>query len=153
MPNQIFTPETRERLYQTLIAKAHGDERITAAAAVGSASVGREDRWSDIDLALGLAETTDMLEVIADWTEGMYRNHGAVHHLDVWHGITCIRVFLLADTLQVDIAFRPAPDFRATGPTFWLLFGQVNDRLPAPPPDPAELIGLGWIYALHVRSR
>jgi len=152
MPDQMFTSQTRERLHQTLIARARSDDRITAAAVVGSASVGREDRWSDIDLALGLAETADMPEVIADWTEGMYRDHGAVHHLDVWRGISCIRVFLLADTLQVDIAFRPPPDFRATGPTFRLLFGEASDRPPAPPPDLAELIGLGWVYALHVRS-
>jgi hypothetical protein len=151
MPDQMFTPETRERLYQTLIVKARGDDRITAAAVVGSASVGREDRWSDIDLALGLAETAEMSEVMADWTRGMYRDHGAVHHLDVWRGVTCIRVFLLADTLQVDIAFRPAPDFRATGPTFRLLFGHTSER-PQAPPNPAELIGLGWVYALHVRS-
>lgn len=152
MPDQMFTPQTRERLYQTLIARAHSDDRITAAAVVGSASIGREDRWSDIDLALGLAETADMAEVMVDWTEGMYHDHGAVHHLDVWRGISCIRVFLLADTLQVDLAFRPASDFRATSSTFRLLFGEASDRPPASPPDSAELIGLGWVYALHVRS-
>jgi len=152
MPDQMFTPETRQRLHETLIAKARSDERITAAAVVGSASVGREDRWSDIDLALGLAETAEMSEVIADWTEEMYRDHGAVHHLDVWRGPSCIRVFLLADTLQVDIAFRPPPDFRATSSTFRLLFGEASDQPPAPPPDADELIGLGWVYALHVRS-
>lgn len=152
MSGTIFTPSQRERLREALVAKARSDDRITAAAVVGSASVGREDRWSDIDLALGLAETADMPAVMADWTEAMYRDHGAVHHLDVWRGPSCVRVFLLADTLQVDIAFRPAPDFRATGPTFRLLFGQADDRPLPPPPDPAELIGLGWVYALHVRS-
>lgn len=152
MPDQIFTPKMRERLLETLIARARSDDRITAAAVTGSASIGHEDRWSDIDLALGLAEYADMPTIIADWNEWMYRNHGAVHHLDVWRGVTCFRVFLLADTLQVDLAFRPAPDFGATAPTFRLLFGQANDRPPAPPPDPTELIGLGWLYALHVRS-
>ncbi len=53
---------------------------------------------------------------------------------------------------QVDIAFRPPPDFRATSSTFRLLFGEASDRLPAPPPDADELIGLAWVYALHVRS-
>ncbi len=152
MPDGLFTPQAREGLFETLVAKARSDDRITAAAVVGSASVGREDRWSDIDLALRLNESADMPTVIADWTEAMYHDHGAVHHLDVWRGPSCIRVFLLADTLQVDIAFRPAPDFRATGPTFRLLFGRADDRPPPPPPDPAELIGLGWVYALHVRS-
>lgn len=152
MSEQLFTPETRERLRQALVARARSDERVTAAAVVGSASVGREDRWSDIDLALGLAETAEMSGVMADWTEEMYRDHGAVHHLDVWRGPSCVRVFLLADTLQVDIAFRPPPDFRATSSTFRLLFGETSDRPPAPPLDADEFIGLGWVYALHVRS-
>ncbi len=83
MPEQIFTPQRRERLRQTLIAKARSDDRVTAAAVVGSASIRREDRWSDIDLALGLAGTAEISEVIAAWTEKMYRDHGTVHHLDV----------------------------------------------------------------------
>ena len=71
MPYPMFTPQTRERLREALIARARSDDRITAAAVVGSASVGREDRWSDIDLALSLAEATDMPTVMADWTEWM----------------------------------------------------------------------------------
>ena len=152
MPDLIFTPQRRERLFDTLVAKARSDDRIIAAAVVGSASVGREDRWSDLDLALGLAEAAEMSEIMADWTETMYRDHGTVHHLDVWRGPSCFRVFLLADTLQVDVAFRPPPDFRATSSTFRLLFGEASDHPPAPPPDANELIGLGWVYALHVRS-
>ncbi len=99
MADRIFTPETRERLHETLVSKARGNDRVTAAAIVGSASVGQEDRWSDIDLALGLAEPSDMSEVMADLTEAMYRDHGTVHHLDVWRGPSCVRVYLLADTL------------------------------------------------------
>lgn len=152
MSDTIFTSSQRERLRETLVAAARADSRIIGAAVTGSASVGREDRWSDIDFALGLSETADMQGVMADWTETMYRGYGAVHHLDVWRGPSCVRVFLLADTLQVDLAFRPKTDFRATGPTFRLLFGDASDRPPAPPPDADELIGLGWVYALHVRS-
>ena len=151
MSGAVFTPAERERLRAALVAKARSDARITAAALVGSASVGREDRWSDIDLALGLAASTEMSAVMADWTSEMYR-YGAVHHLDVWRGPSCVRVFLLSSTLQVDIAFRPPPDFRATGPAFRLLFGEADDRPLPPPPGADELVGLGWVYALHVRS-
>src|SRR5215210_2722221 len=82
----------------------------------------------------------------------MYREHEAVHHLDVVHERILYRVFLLASTLQVDLAFWPAAEFGATGPTFRLLFGTANERPPRPAPIAAELIGLGWLYALHVRS-
>jgi hypothetical protein len=61
-------------------------------------------------------------------------------------------VFLLASTLQVDLAFAPAAEFGPTAPTFRLLFGTAAQPPPPPPPDAAELIGFGWLYALHARS-
>jgi hypothetical protein len=61
-------------------------------------------------------------------------------------------VFLLANTLQVDIAFWAAAEFGATGPDFRLLFGTANQLSPRVPPAAAELVGWGWLYALHARS-
>jgi predicted nucleotidyltransferase len=148
----MFTPEARDELRDTLIAAARADERIASAALTGSAVIGATDRWSDVDLALGVDAAADYTQVVADWTDRMYRAHGAVHHLDVVHEGILYRVFLLASTLQVDLAFWPAAEFGATGPTFRLLFGTANERSPRPPPAAAELIGLGWLYALHVRS-
>ena len=148
----MFTPEDRDELRDTLIAAARADERIASAALTGSAAIGATDRWSDVDLALGVDAAADYTQVVADWTDRMYRAHGAVHHLDVVHEGILYRVFLLASTLQVDLAFWPAAEFGATGPTFRLLFGTANERPPRPAPSAAELIGLGWLYALHVRS-
>jgi hypothetical protein len=72
--------------------------------------------------------------------------------MDVLSGATVYRVFVLASTLQVDIAFAPEAEFGAIAPTFRLIFGTAVDRAPAPAPGAAELIGLGWLYALHARS-
>src|SRR5438045_5647188 len=94
-PGAMFTPEDRTRLRDALIAAARADPRITAAALTGSAAAGAEDRWSDIDLALSVAGGADPGRVVADWTERMYREGGAVHHLDVYLGDTLFRVFLL----------------------------------------------------------
>jgi hypothetical protein len=135
-----------------LISAARADGRIAGAALTGSASLGAEDRWSDIDLALGIAPGADFGEVITDWTGLMYADHCAVHHLDVTSGGTVYRVFLLTSTLQVDIAFAPAAEFGPHAPTFRLLFGTAAERPQPPPPDATELIGLGWLYALHARS-
>lgn len=148
----MFTPAERDRLQDTLISAARADGRITGAALTGSASLGAEDRWSDIDLALGVVPGADLSEVITDWTGLMYADHRAVHHLDVTSGATVYRVFLLASTLQVDVAFAPAAEFGPSAPTFRLLFGTAAERPLPPPPDAAELIGLGWLYALHARS-
>jgi predicted nucleotidyltransferase len=135
-----------------LVAAARSDPRIIAAAMTGSAAAGAEDRWSDIDLALSVAGGADTARVIADWTDRLYREGGAIHHLDVYRGDTLFRVFLLVSTLQVDIAFWPAAEFGAYGPNFRLLFGTANAPREQSPPDPAALIGMGWLYALHARS-
>jgi predicted nucleotidyltransferase len=148
----MFTPEERDRLRDTLVLTARDDERITGAALTGSASVGATDRWSDIDLAVGVAAGAGIGEVMADWTALMYREHRAVHHLDVVSGATVYRVFLLASTLQVDIAFAPAAEFGPIAPTFRLLFGTPAERPQPSPPTVAGLVGLGWLYALHARS-
>lgn len=148
----MFTPEEREQLRDGLISAAHADRRLTGAALTGSAAVGREDQWSDVDLALCVTPAADREQVVGDWTERMYAEHGAVHHLDVTRGAALFRVFLLADTLQVDLAFWPAAEFGALAPTFRLLFGEANELPPSPEPAATELIGMGWLYALHARS-
>lgn len=148
----MFTPRERERLRDGLIAAARGDVHITGAGVTGSAAVGREDRWSDVDLALCVSADADRGQVIADWTGRMYREQAVVDHVDVIRDATVYRVFLLASTLQVDLAFWPAAEFGAIAPTFRLLFGTPNERPAAPAPSTAELIGMGWLHALHARS-
>jgi predicted nucleotidyltransferase len=148
----VFTPADRARLREALVAAARDDPSVTAAALTGSAAVGREDRWSDVDLALCVSGDTDLDGIVADWSARLYDEHGAVHHVDVWRGATRFRVFLLASTLQVDIAFWPAAEFGPIGPSFQLLFGRANERPPDRPPEPAHLIGMAWLYVLHARS-
>ncbi len=147
----MFTVDERERLREELVEAARADERITGVALTGSASIGQEDQWSDIDLAFGVH--VDRLEAtIADWTARMYRDNAAIHHLDVRAHSSLYRVFLLPGTLQVDLAFTPAPDFGARAPTFRLLCGTAHD-LPSPKPTAAtQYVGMIWLYALHART-
>jgi hypothetical protein len=148
----MFTPEERSRIRDSLVATARADLRITGAALTGSAALEAEDRWSDIDVALGVASGADLTQVVADWTGRMYREWRAVHHVDVYRGNTLFRVFLLADTLQVDIAFWPTAEFGPIGPSFRLLFGTSGQPTLLPPPSAVQFIGMAWLYALHVRS-
>ncbi len=148
----VFTVEDRERLRDRLIASGRADARISGAALTGSAALDREDRWSDIDLALCVADGADRAAVIADWTERMYGDHAAVDHLDITSGGALYRVFLLHDTLQVDLSFWPAEAFRAIGPSFRLLFGTAAPPARSPAPTAGELAGMGWLYALHART-
>jgi len=148
----MFTSEERERLRSQLLERAAKDPRISGAAITGSAAVSREDRWSDIDLAFGVRDAGEVPNVLFDWTGHMYDRHLALHHLDVTAGAWIYRVFLLPSTLQVDLAFAPAAEFRALAPTFRLMFGEAKDPQHVQPPPAATIIGMGWLYALHARS-
>lgn len=148
----IFTPDERERLRGELISAAQKDPRLCGAAHTGSGASSRLDRWSDIDLALCLNPGASHEQVVAEWTQRLYHQHGAVAHVDIMRGETLYRVFLLGNTLQVDVAFWRAEDFGATGPNFRLLFGQARPPRNTTPPSPLFLIGMAWLYALHVRS-
>jgi hypothetical protein len=148
----MFTPEERDRLRHDLLESASSDRRISGAAMTGSTAAGCEDRWSDIDLAFGVGDAGELPNVLSDWTAHMYDQHRALHHLDVVSGAWIYRVFLLPGTLQVDLAFVPAAEFRALAPTFRLMSGEANESRHAAPPPPADIIGLAWLYALHART-
>ena len=148
----MFTVAERELIRDDLVRAANQDDRVTAAALVGSSALGGEDRWSDIDLALRIRPDLEPEPVARRWTERMYDDHGAVHHLDWWVGPALYRIFLLPNLLQIDLSFWPSKDFAASGPKFRLLFGDANDA-PAPnPPAPGPLVGMGWLYARAARS-
>lgn len=148
----IFTVEERERLRSELVSAARNDANIAGAAHTGSFASSRMDRWSDIDLALCLKPAASHEEVVAKWTDYLYRDCGAVAHVDVRRGPTLFRVFLLENTLQVDIAFWREEDFAAVGPNFRLVFGEAGAPRTPPQANPLALIGMAWLYALHVRS-
>jgi hypothetical protein len=148
----MFSIEERESLRSSLLNAAAIDRRLSGAAITGSAATGNEDQWSDIDLAFGVVHPDEMSNVLSDWTERMYGQYRAVHHFDVLSGVWVYRVFLLPDTLQVDLAFAPANDFRALGTTFSLVFGTAAEPKVCLPPKYEEIVGLGWLYALHARS-
>lgn len=147
-----FSPEERERLRNELVLAAQNDASLCGAAHTGSAASSRLDRWSDIDLALCLKPHVSRDQVVAEWTERLYQRHEAVAHVDVMRGATLFRVFLLKNTLQVDVAFWSADEFGPIGPNFTLIFGNPNEPRLSPAPNPRDLIGMAWLYALHVRS-
>lgn len=148
----MFTEEERERLRSSLLEVAARDQRLSGIAITGSGASGLLDRWSDIDLAFGVGPVASVADVLEDWTARMYAEHRALHHVDVRAGSWIYRVFLLSNTLQVDLAFVQAQDFQALAPTFRLVSGEAKEAESFPAPSIANLIGMGWLYALHARS-
>jgi hypothetical protein len=148
----MFSRAEREHIRAALVRAAQADTNITGAAHLGSAAVDRLDDWSDIDLALCVSHDAAVDGVIAAWTARMYSDHEAIAHCDVRRGEILYRVFLLRSSLQVDLSFWPAYRFSATGPKFKLIFGHANEPRLSGSDNAAELIGLAWLYGLHVRS-
>jgi hypothetical protein len=159
----VFTVEQRDALSERVLRLAADDDRVVAGAAVGSLAVDGGDRFSDLDLAFGIADGVPVTKVLGDWTTTLVDELGAVQLCDLEHGPTTYRVFLLPDALQFDLSMTPAAQFRAAGPRFRLLFGRTAAGRPAgpaptgglfiqTPPVPGDIFGWGVIYALHTRA-
>lgn len=146
-----FTVEERVQLKSRLLEFATRDPRLSGAAVTGSAAAGREDRWSDIDLAFGVADPALLGAVLSEFSDFMYAQ-GALHYHDVRVGAWTYRVFFLPGGLQVDLAFVEQSEFRPLGPAFQLVFGDAKSVQPFPSPNPKDIIGLAWLHALHARS-
>jgi hypothetical protein len=148
----MFTPNDREQISSRVLDRARADDRVIGAALTGSAADGAQDRWSDIDLFLGIADGIDRSVVLVEWTEWIRVDLGAIHYFDVRAASTVYRVFLLPGGLELDIAFAPAAEFGARGPQFRTVFGTPAAPKHASPPDVDDLIGRGWHHALHARA-
>jgi hypothetical protein len=148
----VFTPAEREKLVEELLERARRDERISGGAITGSGSAGLLDRWSDIDLAFGVDDAKPLDPVLGDFSHYMFERHDAVDTVDVRRDPWIYRVFLLPTTLQVDLAFAPRSHFGALAPSFKLVFGTAHEVPQMGSRDARELVGYGWLYALHVRS-
>ncbi len=146
-----------------MLRLADGDERVVAGAVVGSLAADGADRYSDLDLTFGIAATVPVVDVLDDWTHTFVDELDAVHLVDLERGPTIYRVFLLPDALQFDLSMTPAPQFRATGPRFRLVFGTTaatdgatspvpGDLFIATPAVPGSIFGWGVVYALHARA-
>jgi hypothetical protein len=147
----LFKPEDRERVRHDLLARAQADNRVVAAAVVGSEAEGGVDRFSDIDLTFGVRSDVPVEEVLADWTEIMRTEMEGLDPFDVLVDNTIYRVFLLPENLQVDLSFSAENHFGATGPRFHLLFGDAVEKPWIGQADPRELIGLAVHHALRAR--
>jgi len=146
----MFTVEERDRVRARVLDLATADPRAVAGAAVGSLAKGGGDRFSDLDLAFGVAGC-EPVEVLDDWTRVLHEEFGAAHLFDLPSGPWLYRVFLLPGALQVDLSCAPAREFGADGPRWELLFGDAIERRFAPPPAAGELFGRGVHHAVRAR--
>lgn len=147
----MYSVEDRDRVRDVLIEKARTDPLIVSAALVGSTVTGG-DRWSDLDLTLGVVRGVPIEVALEKWTTEVVAEFAAVVLFDLPIPSTIYRVFLFPGALQVDLSFTAEDEFGARSPRFRLLFGHAIERAVASPPPPAHLFGLGVHYATHART-
>jgi predicted nucleotidyltransferase len=137
----------RERVREHVLRRAEEDERIVAAALVGSLASSEGDRWSDLDFTFGVAQDTGVKEVLEDWTRELANEFGTVPLIDLERGELLYRVFLFPDWLQLDLSFTPGRTVQ-TSLSFKPLFGETEEDF-TPPPDPRELFGYAVLFTRH----
>jgi len=161
----MFTVEQRDALLERVLGLGLEDERVVAGAVVGSLAVDAGDRFSDVDLTFGVADGPQVADVLDEWARSLIDELDAVPLVDLQRGPTTYRVFLLRDTLQLDLSMTPAAQFRPAEPRFRLVFGETaEDDADAPSPPvvgdlfistpglAGDILGWGVIYALHSRA-
>ncbi|GIG61735.1 hypothetical protein Lfu02_61070 [Longispora fulva] len=146
----MFAADDRDAVRTRLIALAEADPGISGAAVIGSFAGSGGDRWSDIDLMLGVEG--DLGAALERWTAVLVGEWGVVHHWDLPVGASVYRVFLLQNGLEVDLGFAPAAGFGPRGPAWRLLFGTPVVLEHARPADRDTLIGMAWHHVLHVST-
>jgi hypothetical protein len=150
----MFTVEQRDRVRNRVLELARNDERVVAAAIIGSFAEGRSDRWSDLDLTFGVVDGARDV-VLEDWTATLVEELGARRLFDLPSGPSIYRVLLFPGSLQVDLSFTPAAEFAPRGGAFELVFGSVGKVGEAPrpafPANARERFGLIVHHLARVR--
>ena len=130
----------RDTVRAWLLERAMDDPHVMAAAWVGGSAGGETDRWSDLDLALGVDA-----DVRGEWTAALGKRFDALHLFDVgWY-----RVFLMPGGLQADVSFMPVAEFGARGPRFELLFGEAHEQPSPSAPVAGDLFGRAAHHVLR----
>jgi hypothetical protein len=147
----VFTIDDPDRVRDRVLEMASSDPRVVAGAAVGSLAHDEGDKWSDLDLMFAVSDEVAVTEVLESWSDTSVEEFGAVPLFDLPSGPIIYRVFVLPDSLELDLSFVPASQFGAGGPRFRLLFGEAVE-MPFRSPAPAEeLFGYAVHHALHAR--
>ena len=139
---ELFTPEERSASARRSSRRAPRI-RITGAALTRFGVRGEEDRWSDVDVFLGVDEDVDIDEVRAGLDGHALRGVAARSTTGTSRsGAAIYRVFLLASWAPGRRRLYAGSDFGAGGRRFRALFGSpVEQQAPRPPAVPVTSSG------------
>ena len=147
----MFTVAERDGLLESMLASARDDPRVVGAALVGSWAHGRTDEWSDIDLLLAVSDDVPPRAVLDAWALRFEHDLDAVVLFDLVSGEITYRVFLLPNSLEIDLSVTSASTFFDGGPTFRLVFGETVPGIGRPEQPASEIFGYAAHHVLHAR--
>jgi hypothetical protein len=102
----MFSVEERHRVRDQVLEIAASDDRVIAAAMVGGLADGGGDRWSDLDLAFGVAEG----EVLDAFGASLVRS---MERKDLLRALDAAVAALLREATEVaDVAAKVEPQLR-----------------------------------------
>jgi predicted nucleotidyltransferase len=101
-----FTVGERQETVEKLLDGLSHDEQITGVLLVGSAAEGFDDRFSDIDLSVVVADNRSVLEVFREWKERISNWFPVQSSFEVISSENSFLAgFLLSNFLELDIGF------------------------------------------------
>jgi predicted nucleotidyltransferase len=101
-----FSPEERQSVLDRILLALRSDSRIAGVLIVGSGAGGFEDRYSDIDLSVVVAEEDEVLPVFGEWRGWIEQLFPIVHRFEITYGPSnYLHGFLLDGYLELNIGF------------------------------------------------
>ena len=128
----LFSPQERQQILERLLVELQSDGRIAGAVVVGSAVIGFEDDYSDIDLTIAIAEGALLKPLFQEW-EGRIRAlfPVAAHFTaEISDPEVYLHGFLLDNLLELDISFMRLADLFAKRERWRVAFdrsGRIED--------------------------
>ena len=131
----FYTPEERQQILDALLDALKGDGCITGVLVVGSAAVGFQDDYSDIDLSVVMATEADVEPVFRDWDGKIQALFPVVTRFETHYGPNSFLYgFLLDSLLELDIGFLCLNNLVARRPYWQIVFdrsGQIQTIMEA----------------------
>ncbi|MGB3717872.1 MAG: aminoglycoside 6-adenylyltransferase [Candidatus Promineifilaceae bacterium] len=158
-----FTEEDRLTILNDLLASLGQDERLVGVLLVGSAADGFDDRYSDIDLSVVVAEDSQVSEVLSDWKTRIAVLFPVLSSFEVNYAENMFLAgFLLTNYLEMDIGFSGFKDLFAKRSRWRVVFdhsGQIEETMQSswenrvvtgPEAEYRRLLDSIWHYITHV---
>ena len=161
---QRFTSAKRQHTLDTLLNALQTDDRIVGVVVVGSAAIGFDDEYSDIDLSVVIAPAVDVRVVFDEWHTRIYQMLPMVAHFETQYGPdNFLHGFLLENFLELDIGFLPLGTLYAKRERWQMAFDRTGGDIPRimqttwverDIPDPSTIyqrnLASIWHYITHV---